>query len=134
MVNYSYKSFLLRLTRWPQYIRYRQTDDKNHDNSSTAIVVCQVQAQVKRTKARFDQLKVDTMQKIDLLAASHCNMYSHVLAKYQTSLLVTFERIARRLTAVAESIQSCQYHAFSAVKAGPARPCSDTTSPAVQTV
>ena len=67
-------------------------------------------------KARFDQLKVDTMQKVDLLAASHCNMYSRVLGKYQSAFLVTFERIARRLTAVAESIRSCQYYAFSAVK------------------
>jgi len=78
--------------------------------------VHQVQAQVKRTKARFDQLKVDTMQKVDLLAASHCNMLSHVLAKYQSAFLLTFERIARRLTAVAQSIRSCQYYAFSAVK------------------
>jgi len=75
-----------------------------------------VQAQVKRTKARFDLLKVDTMQKVDLLVASHCNMYSQVLAKYQSAFLLTFERIARRLTAVAESIRSCQYYAFSAVK------------------
>jgi len=78
-----------------------------------------VQAKVKRTKARFDQLKVDTMQKVDLLSASHCNMFSHVLAKYQSTFLLTFERIARHLTAVAESIRCCQYYAFSAVKVQP---------------
>ena len=75
-----------------------------------------MQTQVKRTKLRFDQLKVNTMQKVDLLVASHCNMYSHVLAKYQTAFLLTFERIARRLTAVADSIRACQYHAYTAVK------------------
>ena len=37
-----------------------------------------VQAQVKKTKSRLDKLKLDTMQKIDLLAASRCNMFSHV--------------------------------------------------------
>ena len=84
--------------------------------NDTGCIGRQVQAQVKRTKARFDLLKVDTMQKVDLLAASHCNMYTQVLAKYQSAFLLTFERIARHLTAVAESIRSCQYHAFSAVK------------------
>lgn len=42
-----------------------------------------VQAQVRKTKAKFDKLKLDVMQKIDLLAASRCNMFSHVLATYQ---------------------------------------------------
>lgn len=38
-----------------------------------------VQAQVKRNKARFDKLKLDCLQKIDLLAASRCNLFSQVL-------------------------------------------------------
>jgi len=75
-----------------------------------------VQGEVKRTKTRFDQLKVDTMQKVDLLVASHCSMYSRVLADYQRAFRVFFKRIALCLTAVAESVLACQYDAFGAVE------------------
>lgn len=75
-----------------------------------------VQAQVKKTKAKFDKLKLDTMQKIDLLAASRCNMFSHVLAKYQSTLLHFWERTAYRMTAVAESFKGYQYFEFNMLK------------------
>lgn len=75
-----------------------------------------MQAQVKKTKAKFDKLKLDTMQKIDLLAASRCNMFSHVLAKYQSTLLHFWERTAYRMTAVAESFKGYQYYEFNMLK------------------
>lgn len=37
-----------------------------------------VQAQVRKNKARFDKLKLDCLQKIDLLSASRCNLFSQV--------------------------------------------------------
>lgn len=37
-----------------------------------------VQAQVRKNKAKFDKLKLDCLQKIDLLAASRCNLFSQV--------------------------------------------------------
>ena len=40
-----------------------------------------VQVHVKTSKQRFDKLKLDCLQKIDLLAASRCNMFSHALSK-----------------------------------------------------
>ncbi|VDP52519.1 unnamed protein product, partial [Schistosoma margrebowiei] len=51
-----------------------------------------VQAQVRKAKASFDRLKVDSMQKVDLLAASRCNMLSHVLVGYQNTLLTFLEK------------------------------------------
>ncbi|XP_052812921.1 islet cell autoantigen 1-like isoform X2 [Mya arenaria] len=75
-----------------------------------------VQAQVKKTKARFDKLKLDVMQKIDLLAASRCNMFSHVLANYQSSLLHFWEKTSRTMTAVAESFKGYQYYEFNIIK------------------
>lgn len=37
-----------------------------------------VQANVKKNKAKFDKYKLDCLQKIDLLAASRCNLFSQV--------------------------------------------------------
>ncbi len=42
-----------------------------------------MQGHVKQSKARFDKLKLDCLQKVDLLAASRCNMFSHALIMYQ---------------------------------------------------
>ncbi|GFR82850.1 islet cell autoantigen 1 [Elysia marginata] len=58
-----------------------------------------VQSQVRKTKTRFDKLKLDVMQKVDLLAASRCNMFSHVLANYQTMLLHYWDKTSRTMTA-----------------------------------
>ena len=76
----------------------------------------QVQAQVKKTKARFDKLKLDTMQKIDLLAASRCNMFSHVLVTYQQTLLHFWEKTSRTHSAVAESFKGYQYYEFNMLR------------------
>ena len=76
----------------------------------------QVQAQVKKTKVRFDKLKLDCMQKIDLLAASRCNMFSHVLANYQSTLLHFWSKTSRTMSAVAESFKGYQYYEFNMLK------------------
>ncbi|ESO02477.1 hypothetical protein HELRODRAFT_66284, partial [Helobdella robusta] len=75
-----------------------------------------VQAQVKKTKSKFDKLKLDVMQKVDLLAASRCNMFSQVLAKYQSTLLHFWEKTSVRMTAVAESFKGYQYYEFNMLK------------------
>ncbi|XP_069108654.1 islet cell autoantigen 1-like isoform X3 [Argopecten irradians] len=75
-----------------------------------------VQGQVRKTKARFDKLKLDVMQKVDLLAASRCNMFSHVLANYQSTLLHFWEKTSRTLSAVAESFKGYQHYEFSIIK------------------
>jgi predicted glycosyltransferase involved in capsule biosynthesis len=71
---------------------------------------------VRKTKQRFDKLKLDSMQKIDLLAASRCNMYSHVLANYQSTLLNFWEKTSSTLGAVAESFRGYQYFEFHLLK------------------
>uniref|UniRef100_A0A1I8N3H6 AH domain-containing protein n=1 Tax=Musca domestica TaxID=7370 RepID=A0A1I8N3H6_MUSDO len=44
------------------------------------------QAHVRAAKQNFDTLSMDSIQKIDLLAAARCNMFSHVLVSYITEL------------------------------------------------
>ena len=64
--------------------------------------------QVKKNKQRFDKLKVDCLQKIDLLAASRCNMFSHALVLYQDALLQFWEKTARTMNHVAESFKGTE--------------------------
>jgi hypothetical protein len=75
-----------------------------------------VQAQVRRSKARFDQLKLDCLQKVDLLAAARCNMFSHALILYQNALLQFAEKTANTFTTVANSFKGYQHYEFCVVK------------------
>jgi hypothetical protein len=75
-----------------------------------------VQSQVKTTKTEYDRLKSDVIQKIDLLTASRCNMYSHALATYQKALIVFWEKTSKTMTAVAESFKGYQYYEFTVIK------------------
>ncbi|XP_056142684.1 islet cell autoantigen 1 [Lampris incognitus] len=75
-----------------------------------------VQAQVRTTKTSFDKLKSDVCQKVDLLGASRCNLLSHVLATYQTTLLHFWEKTSHTMAAIHESFKGCQYYEFSTLK------------------
>ncbi|XP_033101671.1 islet cell autoantigen 1-like isoform X2 [Anneissia japonica] len=75
-----------------------------------------VQAQVRMTKMKFDKLKTDVCQKIDLLGASRCNMFSHTLVAYQNSILHFWERTSRTMSAVQESFQGYQHYEFNMLK------------------
>ncbi|XP_037308706.2 islet cell autoantigen 1 [Pungitius pungitius] len=74
-----------------------------------------VQAQVRTTKTGFDKLKNDVCQKVDLLGASRCNLLSHVLTTYQTTLLHFWEKTSRTMAAIHESFKGCHQYEFSAL-------------------
>ncbi|XP_044216405.1 islet cell autoantigen 1 [Thunnus albacares] len=75
-----------------------------------------VQAQVRTTKTSFDKLKNDVCQKVDLLGASRCNLLSHVLTTYQTTLLHFWEKTSHTMAAIHESFKGCQHYEFSTLK------------------
>ncbi|XP_007242233.3 islet cell autoantigen 1 [Astyanax mexicanus] len=75
-----------------------------------------VQAQVRLTKTSFDKLKNDVCQKVDLLGASRCNLLSHVLTNYQTTLLHFWEKTSHTMAAIHESFKGCQPNDVSALK------------------
>lgn len=75
-----------------------------------------VQGHVKKTKLGFEKLKVDTLQKVDLLSASRCNMFSHALAAYQQALLAFWDKTAQALAEVSEAFKGYQYYEFTVVK------------------
>ncbi|XP_005999525.1 islet cell autoantigen 1 [Latimeria chalumnae] len=75
-----------------------------------------VQAQVRHAKANFDKLKNDVCQKVDLLGASRCNLLSHVLTTYQTTLLHFWEKTSHTMAAIHESFKGYQPYEFTMLK------------------
>ncbi|XP_027727835.1 islet cell autoantigen 1 isoform X1 [Vombatus ursinus] len=75
-----------------------------------------VQAQVRHAKLNFDQLKNDVCQKVDLLGASRCNLLSHVLTTYQTTLLHFWEKTSHTMAAIHESFKGYQPYEFTMLK------------------
>ncbi|XP_045901995.1 islet cell autoantigen 1 isoform X1 [Micropterus dolomieu] len=75
-----------------------------------------VQAQVRTSKTSFDKLKNDVCQKVDLLGASRCNLLSHVLTTYQTTLLHFWEKTSHTMAAIHESFKGSQHYEFSTIK------------------
>ncbi|XP_048875997.1 islet cell autoantigen 1-like isoform X2 [Brienomyrus brachyistius] len=75
-----------------------------------------VQAQVRSTKVQFDKLKNDVCQKVDMLGASRCNMLSHSLATYQTTLLHFWEKTAQMMTSIQDAFQGHVQYQFATLK------------------
>lgn len=76
----------------------------------------EVQSQVRRGKKKFEKLKVDVMQKIDLLSASRCNLLSSTLAAYQQALLKFWENTSRTMTQVSEQFKGLPTYQFQMLK------------------
>ncbi|XP_075685870.1 islet cell autoantigen 1-like protein isoform X3 [Rhinoderma darwinii] len=64
-----------------------------------------VQIQVRSTKSQFDKSKMDVCQKVDLLGASRCNLLSHSLASYQTTLLHFWKKTAYLMSEIQAEFQ-----------------------------
>ncbi|XP_073407606.1 islet cell autoantigen 1-like protein isoform X1 [Dendrobates tinctorius] len=64
-----------------------------------------VQLQVRTTKSHFDKTKMDVCQKVDLLGASRCNLLSHSLASYQTTLLHFWMKTAHLMSEIQEDFR-----------------------------
>ncbi|KFM69034.1 Islet cell autoantigen 1, partial [Stegodyphus mimosarum] len=75
-----------------------------------------VQSNVRKTKVRFDKLKLDTLQKVDLLSFSRCNLFSQALAGYQNTLIAICEKVSHTMTSVAETTKGYQHYEFSMLK------------------
>ncbi|KAL7890646.1 hypothetical protein AOLI_G00001220 [Acnodon oligacanthus] len=75
-----------------------------------------VQAQVRGTKVHFDKLKNDVCQKVDMLGASRCNMLSHSLCTYQTTLLQFWEKTAHIMSGIHEAFKGYVPYQFTTLK------------------
>ena len=71
---------------------------------------------MRKAKEAFDKQKLNVLQKVDLLAASRSNMFSHALATYQNSLLSFFKKTSKTMNAVSETFKGFQYYEFTLLK------------------
>ncbi|XP_046968846.1 islet cell autoantigen 1 [Vanessa cardui] len=74
------------------------------------------QRQVRESKKSFDKLTLDVLQKIDLLAAARCNMFSHVLSNYQNSFLNFSTKVTQTLQATVDTMNETPQYEFSILK------------------
>ncbi|XP_068618463.1 islet cell autoantigen 1 [Battus philenor] len=74
------------------------------------------QRQVRESKRVFDKLTLDVLQKIDLLAAARCNMFSHVLSTYQNSFLNFSTKVGQTLLATIDSMSAAPQYEFCILK------------------
>lgn len=75
-----------------------------------------VQAQVRGSKGQFEKLKNDVCQKVDMLGASRCNMLSHSLCTYQTTLLQFWEKTAHVMSGIHVAFQGYVPYQFTTLK------------------
>ena len=68
---------------------------------------------MKDAKKLFDKLKLDVIQKIDLLSASRCNLLSATLEPYQSAMITFLESTSKSYNGVFEQFKghpSYQFH------------------------
>ncbi|XP_060865857.1 islet cell autoantigen 1 [Metopolophium dirhodum] len=75
-----------------------------------------VQTKVKKSKQQFDHHKLICLQKVDLLAAARCNMFSHVLIFYQQSLQRFAESVAASFEHATKDFKQYQHYDFKMIK------------------
>ncbi|CAH2039420.1 unnamed protein product, partial [Iphiclides podalirius] len=74
------------------------------------------QRQVRESKKIFDKLTLDVLQKIDLLAAARCNMFSHVLSTYQNSFSNFSTKAAQTFLATIDTMSTAPQYEFCILK------------------
>lgn len=92
------------------------SQDFNPDHYQQLEKFREVQTLVKQKKSKFDQMKIKNLQKIELLAASRCNMFSHALILYQNNLITFSEKTAKTLNSVASNFKGYQPYKFHVIK------------------
>ncbi|XP_066147816.1 islet cell autoantigen 1 isoform X2 [Euwallacea fornicatus] len=73
------------------------------------------QSYVKTSKTKFDRYTLACLQKVDLLAAARCNMFSHALVPYQKALHLFATKALETLTLAATKLQKVEPYDFSVV-------------------
>lgn len=70
------------------------------------------QSYVRSSKTRFDRYMLACLQKVDLLAAARCNMFSHALVSYQNAISTFSTKGSETLTAAAEKVTDIKPYEF----------------------
>lgn len=74
------------------------------------------QNHVRLSKAKFDRMTLDCLQKIDLLAAARCNMFSHALVAYQQALTHFFTKTTEAFDTASKALTNEPHYSFAILK------------------
>ncbi|XP_017486201.1 PREDICTED: islet cell autoantigen 1 [Rhagoletis zephyria] len=74
------------------------------------------QTHVRAAKQNFDSISMDSIQKIDLLAAARCNMYSHALVSYMSELKEFAQKTASTFETISKTLQQKPRYDFCVLK------------------
>uniref|UniRef100_A0A182NI79 AH domain-containing protein n=1 Tax=Anopheles dirus TaxID=7168 RepID=A0A182NI79_9DIPT len=74
------------------------------------------QRHVKAAKTKFDKYTLDCLEKIDLLAAARCNMFSHALVGYQNSILQFAKKTDETYRNTLKHLAKDPHYSFSILK------------------
>ncbi|XP_058066565.1 islet cell autoantigen 1 [Anopheles bellator] len=74
------------------------------------------QRHVKAAKTKFDKYTLDCLEKIDLLAAARCNMFSHALVGYQNAILQFSKKTDETYKNTLKSLAKDPHYRFSILK------------------
>ncbi|KFB42219.1 AGAP006627-PA-like protein [Anopheles sinensis] len=74
------------------------------------------QRHVKGAKTKFDKYTLDCLEKIDLLAAARCNMFSHALVGYQNAILQFAKKTDETYKNTLKSLAKDPHYNFSILK------------------
>lgn len=70
------------------------------------------QSYVRSSKTRFDRYMLACLQKVDLLAAARCNMFSHALVSYQNAISTFHLKASETLSASVEKLSNIKPFEF----------------------
>ncbi|XP_052892360.1 islet cell autoantigen 1 [Anopheles moucheti] len=74
------------------------------------------QRHVKSAKTKFDKYTLDCLEKIDLLAAARCNMFSHALVGYQNAILQFAKKTDETYRNTLKNLAKDPHYSFSVLK------------------
>uniref|UniRef100_F1L5B1 Resistance to inhibitors of cholinesterase protein 19 n=1 Tax=Ascaris suum TaxID=6253 RepID=F1L5B1_ASCSU len=107
----------------------KTSDELDPDTENAMEKFRKAQSVVRRNKERLDGLKLDTLQKVDLLAASRCNLFSQLLECYQKCLYKYFDQTSLAYSKIYDIVSGCKHYQFEVLK-DLIEPSLDTTGKA----
>ncbi|EDV97674.1 islet cell autoantigen 1 [Drosophila grimshawi] len=86
------------------WMKHTASQDMDPDTGKGLDKFRTAQAHVRAAKHNFDGYSMDSIQKIDLLAAARCNMYSHALVAYLAELKTFAQKAASTFQTISKAL------------------------------
>ncbi|XP_034108796.1 islet cell autoantigen 1 [Drosophila albomicans] len=98
------------------WMKHTASQDMDPDTGKGLDKFRTAQAHVRAAKHNFDGYSLDSIQKIDLLAAARCNMYSHALVAYLAELKTFAQKTAATFQSIANALVAKPKYDFCVLK------------------